>query len=228
VAYEYDNKPLDPVHGGPARLLVPLLYFWKSAKWLRGIELRHEDTPGFWEGNGYHNYGDPWKEQQYAGDCRGKVARVVERVAENARTTSQVLLPPDWSGHLAGQHVDVRLTAEDGYQTQRSYSIASAPEEEELVLPVERLDYKLSPPVAGVAFLYMRGGLLDHVPAEAHPERHRELLARGGRSLPPKQSLGHGVMDIPLDGGSEWIVPLAYADEAGLGAQSLQPALLVV
>jgi DMSO/TMAO reductase YedYZ molybdopterin-dependent catalytic subunit len=68
VAYEYDDEPLDPVHGGPARLLVPHLYFWKSAKWLRGIELRHEDTPGFWEGNGYHNYGDPWKEQRYAGD----------------------------------------------------------------------------------------------------------------------------------------------------------------
>jgi DMSO/TMAO reductase YedYZ molybdopterin-dependent catalytic subunit len=68
VAYEYDDEPLDPEHGGPARLLVPHLYFWKSAKWLRGIELRHEDTPGFWEGYGYHNYGDPWKEQRYAGD----------------------------------------------------------------------------------------------------------------------------------------------------------------
>jgi ferredoxin-NADP reductase len=69
-----------------------------------------------------------------------QVARVVELVAENARTTSLVLRPPDWPGHLAGQHVDVRLTAEDGYQTQRSYSIASAPEDEHLVLTVERLD----------------------------------------------------------------------------------------
>jgi DMSO/TMAO reductase YedYZ molybdopterin-dependent catalytic subunit len=51
-----------------ARLLVPHLYFWKSAKWVRGIELREEDEPGFWEGYGYHNYGDPWKEQRYAGD----------------------------------------------------------------------------------------------------------------------------------------------------------------
>jgi DMSO/TMAO reductase YedYZ molybdopterin-dependent catalytic subunit len=68
VAYEYDGDPLEPEHGGPARLLVPHLYFWKSAKWVRGIDLRDEDEPGFWEGYGYHNYGDPWKEQRYAGD----------------------------------------------------------------------------------------------------------------------------------------------------------------
>ena len=68
IAYEYEDEPLDPEHGGPARLLVPRHYFWKSAKWVRGIELRQDDTAGFWEGYGYHNYGDPWKEQRYAGD----------------------------------------------------------------------------------------------------------------------------------------------------------------
>src|SRR5436189_4470910 len=68
VAYGYDGEPLDPEHGGPARLLVPHLYFWKSAKWVRGLELRAEDEPGFWEYYGYHNYGDPWKEQRYRGD----------------------------------------------------------------------------------------------------------------------------------------------------------------
>jgi DMSO/TMAO reductase YedYZ molybdopterin-dependent catalytic subunit len=68
VAYEYGGEPLEPEHGGPARLLVPHLYFWKSAKWVRGLELRDEDEPGFWEGYGYHNYGDPWQEQRYAGD----------------------------------------------------------------------------------------------------------------------------------------------------------------
>jgi DMSO/TMAO reductase YedYZ molybdopterin-dependent catalytic subunit len=68
VAYAYDGEPLDPEHGGPARLLVPHLYFWKSAKWVRGLELRENDEPGFWETYGYHNYGDPWKEQRYAGD----------------------------------------------------------------------------------------------------------------------------------------------------------------
>ena len=68
VAYYYDGQPLESEHGGPARLLVPHLYFWKSAKWVRGLELRDRDKPGFWETYGYHNYGDPWKEQRYAGD----------------------------------------------------------------------------------------------------------------------------------------------------------------
>jgi DMSO/TMAO reductase YedYZ molybdopterin-dependent catalytic subunit len=68
IAFEYDGAPLDPEHGGPARLLVPHLYLWKSAKWVRGFSLRHEDQPGFWESNGYHMYGDPWREQRYWGD----------------------------------------------------------------------------------------------------------------------------------------------------------------
>jgi DMSO/TMAO reductase YedYZ molybdopterin-dependent catalytic subunit len=68
VAFVYDDEPLDPEHGGPARLLVPHLYFWKSAKWVRGVELKLEDEPGFWETYGYHNYGDPWREQRYWGD----------------------------------------------------------------------------------------------------------------------------------------------------------------
>lgn len=68
IAYEFDGKDLAPEHGGPARLLVPHLYFWKSAKWVRGIELLVEDEPGFWETAGYHDYGDPWREQRYQGD----------------------------------------------------------------------------------------------------------------------------------------------------------------
>ena len=68
VAYGYDGEPLEPEHGGPARLLVPHLYFWKSAKWVRGLSLREEDEPGFWEQNGYHLRGDPWLEQRYWGD----------------------------------------------------------------------------------------------------------------------------------------------------------------
>ncbi len=68
VVYEYDGEPLEPEHGGPARLLVPHLYFWKSAKWVRGIQLTLDDEPGFWESAGYHNYGDPWREQRYQGD----------------------------------------------------------------------------------------------------------------------------------------------------------------
>jgi DMSO/TMAO reductase YedYZ molybdopterin-dependent catalytic subunit len=68
VAYEFDGQPLDPEHGGPARLLVPHLYFWKSAKWVRGLTLTPDDEPGFWETYGYHNHGDPWLEQRYQGD----------------------------------------------------------------------------------------------------------------------------------------------------------------
>ena len=68
IAYEYEGEALAPEHGGPARLLVPHLYFWKSAKWVRGLELVSEDRPGFWETLGYHNYGDPFQEQRYQGD----------------------------------------------------------------------------------------------------------------------------------------------------------------
>jgi DMSO/TMAO reductase YedYZ molybdopterin-dependent catalytic subunit len=68
LAFGYDGEPLPPEHGGPARLLVPHLYFWKSAKWVRGLELLDENRPGFWETYGYHMYGDPWREQRYAGD----------------------------------------------------------------------------------------------------------------------------------------------------------------
>lgn len=68
VAYRYGGEPLEPEHGGPARLLVPHLYFWKSAKWVRGLTLTPHDEPGFWESAGYHNYGDPWREQRYWGD----------------------------------------------------------------------------------------------------------------------------------------------------------------
>jgi DMSO/TMAO reductase YedYZ molybdopterin-dependent catalytic subunit len=68
VVYEYGGSPLEAEHGGPARLLVPHLYFWKSAKWLRGLRFTPDDEPGFWERYGYHNHGDPWLEQRYQGD----------------------------------------------------------------------------------------------------------------------------------------------------------------
>ena len=68
IAFGYDGDDLAPEHGGPARLLVPHLYLWKSAKWLQSIRLSDSDEPGFWETLGYHNYGDPWREQRYWGD----------------------------------------------------------------------------------------------------------------------------------------------------------------
>jgi DMSO/TMAO reductase YedYZ molybdopterin-dependent catalytic subunit len=68
VAFAYEGSDLEPEHGAPARLLVPHLYLWKSAKWVRGLRLLAEDEPGFWEGLGYHSHGDPWLQQRYWGD----------------------------------------------------------------------------------------------------------------------------------------------------------------
>jgi DMSO/TMAO reductase YedYZ molybdopterin-dependent catalytic subunit len=65
VVTEHEGEPLPREHGGPARLLVPHLYFWKSAKWVAGLRVMDHDEPGFWEQNGYHNRGDPWKEERY-------------------------------------------------------------------------------------------------------------------------------------------------------------------
>jgi DMSO/TMAO reductase YedYZ molybdopterin-dependent catalytic subunit len=67
-AVKHDGEPLTPEHGYPMRLIVPHLYLWKSVKWVRGFELTAEDAPGFWEQNGYHMYGDPWREQRYDSD----------------------------------------------------------------------------------------------------------------------------------------------------------------
>jgi DMSO/TMAO reductase YedYZ molybdopterin-dependent catalytic subunit len=68
IVWEHEGKPLPPEHGGPVRMLVPHLYFWKSAKWIGGIRLLDHDEPGFWEQRGYHELGDPWREQRYDGD----------------------------------------------------------------------------------------------------------------------------------------------------------------
>lgn len=68
VAHQFDGRPLEPAHGGPVRLVVPNLYFWKSAKWVTGLRLMEHDLSGFWEKAGYNDHGDPWKEQRYTGD----------------------------------------------------------------------------------------------------------------------------------------------------------------
>lgn len=65
-AFKHNNEPLTPEHGYPLRLVVPRLYFWKSAKWVTGVEFITEDRPGFWESHGYHNHGDPWQEERYS------------------------------------------------------------------------------------------------------------------------------------------------------------------
>lgn len=128
LVFEFDGRPLEPDHGGPARLLVPHLYLWKSAKWITGLRLLTRDEDGFWEENGYHAYGDPWREQRYAGDLGAWRAATVTAVkAETPTATTIVLDVPGLPEHLPGQTVDVKLTAADGYDAQRSYSIASPP-----------------------------------------------------------------------------------------------------
>jgi ferredoxin-NADP reductase len=117
-------------------------------------------------------------------------ARVVELVRENARTKSLVLEPPDWPGHAAGQHVDVRLTADDGYQAQRSYSIASAPEDEHLVLTIERLD---------------DGEVSPYLTETLRPGDELELRGPIGGYFVWRQSLGGPLL---LIGGGSGVVPL--------------------
>src|SRR2546428_13950483 len=89
VAFAYDGEPLEPEHGGPARMLVPHLYFWKSGKWIRGLRLQAADEPGFWETNGYNNYGDPWRIHGYWGGDPG----------ENAGTTGATAGPTGRQTH---------------------------------------------------------------------------------------------------------------------------------
>jgi ferredoxin-NADP reductase len=119
-----------------------------------------------------------------------QLARVVEVVTETARTTSIVLDPADWPGHLAGQHVDVRLTAEDGYQAQRSYSIASAPEDEHLLLTVERLD---------------DGEVSPYLTETLQPEDELELRGPIGGYFVWREPLGGPLL---LVGGGSGVIPL--------------------
>lgn len=128
IVFEFDGRPLEPDHGGPARLLVPHLYLWKSAKWITGLRLMTADEDGFWEDLGYHAYGDPWREQRYRDDLGAwRPATVTATREETPTATTIVLDVPGLPEHLPGQTVDVKLTAADGYDAQRSYSIASAP-----------------------------------------------------------------------------------------------------
>ena len=128
LAFEYEGEPLDPEHGGPVRLLVPRLYLWKSAKWVTGLRLMRRDEPGFWEDLGYHDYGDPWREQRYRGELGAWRAATVTATRDETATARTIVLDVlGLPAHLPGQTVDVKLTAADGYDAQRSYSIASAP-----------------------------------------------------------------------------------------------------
>ena len=130
VAFEYDGEELAAEHGGPARLLVPHLYFWKSAKWVRGLELIARGRAGLLGAARLPRLRRPVARAAVPG---GLTARRAWRPAvlagaparDRAPRTRSCSTCRDWPGHLAGQHVDVRLTAEDGYQAARSYSLAA-------------------------------------------------------------------------------------------------------
>jgi DMSO/TMAO reductase YedYZ molybdopterin-dependent catalytic subunit len=85
LALKHDGRPLDPDHGGPCRLVVPKLYFWKSAKWVRGFEFLDVNPPGFWEQNGYHMYADPWKDERYADQETQAMQRMRAQAARKLR-----------------------------------------------------------------------------------------------------------------------------------------------
>ncbi|HEY1703188.1 MAG TPA: molybdopterin-dependent oxidoreductase [Trebonia sp.] len=197
IAYSYDGKPLAPEHGGPARLLVPHLYLWKSAKWVTGLRLMPDDDQGFWETLGYHDYGDPWREQRYRSvDWEAATVAGVREETPAARTL--VLDVPGWPGdHLPGQHVDVRLRSTDGYTAQRSYSIASAPAAGGFELTVQKID---------------GGEVSPWLTSQARPGDQFEICGPigGGFTWDPEETAppGEGGAPLLLIAGGSGIVPL--------------------
>ena len=151
---EHEGEPLPREHGGPARMLVPHLYFWKSAKWVAGLRVMDHDEPGLLGGERLPQPRRPLArgavldrlaealtpvEQRAPG--RWQVGTVTRIKQETPRVKSFRISLPMWMPHLPGQHYDVRLTAPDGYVAQRSYSIASSPlDEGEIELTIDRLD----------------------------------------------------------------------------------------
>ena len=140
VAFGYDGEPLEPEHGGPARLLVPHLYFWKSAKWVRGLQLREHDEPGFWEGYGYHNYGDPWLEQRYA--ATELAARRGRRRPSRRRRGSAASCSTRPAGPATGRASTSTSGSRPRTATRRSAATRSPPRRRgaSSSLTVERLD----------------------------------------------------------------------------------------
>ena len=193
VAFEYDGRPWRAEHGGPARLLVPHLYLWKSAKWVRRIDLTDQGRARVLGEPGLSQLWGPMARAAVLGRLTWQVGTVAEIREETATARTIVLDVPGWPGHAAGQHVDVRLTAEDGYSTQRSYSIASAPGRGRLELTVQRLeDGEVSPyltdelrPGYPLELRGPIGGWFVWDPAEPGPV----LLVAGGSGMVPLMSM---------------------------------------
>ena len=140
VVFAYEGQPLAPEHGGPARMLVPHHYFWKSAKWVTGPPAPIDRRARLLGDKRLPQLRRPMARTALLGRLTWQLAELVDVVAETPRVKTIVFDVPGWPGHRAGQHVDVRLTAEDGYQAERSYSIASAADGTRVALTVQRLD----------------------------------------------------------------------------------------
>jgi DMSO/TMAO reductase YedYZ molybdopterin-dependent catalytic subunit len=200
LAFEYDGRPLEPGHGGPVRLLVPHLYLWKSAKWVTGLRLMREDEQGFWEDLGYHDYGDPWREQRYRGPYGDWRSATVIGTREETRAARTIVLDvPGLPPHVAGQQVDVKLTAADGYSAQRSYSIASAPGAAHLELTVQR--------IAG-------GEVSPYLTRDLRPGDRFEVRGPVGGSFAWEPDSGAPLL---LVGGGSGVVPLMSMIRASKG-----------
>ena len=147
VAFEFDGEPLDPEHGGPARLLVPHLYFWKSAKWVRGLTLHGRRRARVLGAERLQHARRPLDRRALLVTVGGwRAARVVEVVAATRPRGCCASHVPGWPGNDPGQHVDIRLTAEDGYQAVRSYSLGSYGAGETIELAVDEIpDGEVSP-----------------------------------------------------------------------------------
>ena len=121
VVTEHEGEPLPREHGGPARLLVPHLYFWKSAKWVAGLRVMDHDEPGFWEANGYHNRGDPWKEERYW-------TRLTRRSSSGRPGRWQIgTVDRDQGGDAAGQVVPHRAADVDAAPARASTTTSGSP-----------------------------------------------------------------------------------------------------
>ena len=194
VAFAYDGEPLEPEHGGPARMLVPHLYFWKSAKWVRGLRLLGDGRARLLGVERLPQLRRPVAGAAVLGRLtwqrRGGRRRRRRDARVPRRSPSTCPAGPDIG---PGQHVDVRLTAEDGYQAQRSYSIASAPDGTRVELTVERLDDgEVSPyltdelrPGDRIELRGPVGGYFVWEPAQGGPL----LLVAGGSGVVPLMAM---------------------------------------
>lgn len=145
LVWAADGAPLDALHGGPVRLVTRGRYFWKSLKWVNRITVLAEDAPGFWERLGYHNDGDPWREQRTVRDATWRAGLVVGSREETPTLRTITLRVEDWQGHVPGQSIRIGVPYGES-RFFRSYSIGSVPGPDRVQITVDHLDGGLFSP----------------------------------------------------------------------------------